>query len=166
MSAHEALIDLGTRLDDLEDHAAKLAVDTDVQSLAHLLWDIRGTRQQLALRERAVEDLLAGLLGHDVIEVPGLPPIQKRGGTDRKSWDWDGLLPVLLRRHLDPEGTGEVDPAVVEAAATFATKVLGVTPSKGPKITAVKGLGLDPDEWCQTTPGRATVQFHAEAVRS
>src|SRR5690606_35063999 len=130
--------------------------------LARLLAEVRAIRQQLTLRERSVEDTLAGAMTTKTLDVEGLGRIEKRRGTDRKAWDWDQLLPRLIRGELNPEGTGELpaDPlAAVDAMRRLIVDVIGVTPSKGPKIGGLRARDLDPDEWCESTPGRTTVQI-------
>lgn len=159
--AIEVLRDLGTRLDDLEDEASDLLGTTGIPALAVLLDEVRSVRQALGLRERAIEDLLTDVMFEDTMEVPGLGVVQRRQGKDRKGWDSEGLLSTVIRRSLDPEQTGEL-PDLPEAVERIRIGVLAAAPltaSTGWRVTALKALDLDPDEWCTTSPGRASVQI-------
>lgn len=136
----------------------------DLHNLAHGLAQIGALLGDLRQLQTAVEADVAALMVDKKVEIDGLGVIERRKGTDRKAWDWPSLLPLLIRSEVDPEGTGELPaaPVVVEAITRVIVDVIGVTPSKGPKITGLRARGLDPDEWAETSPGRVSVQIHAD----
>lgn len=152
---------LGERLDDLEDAAINLLGTHGAEGVASLLAEVRSVRQALGIRERAIEDLLADVMLDDTMTLEGVGVFQLRHGKDRKAWQSEQLLSEVIRRSLDPEGTGELPPLpeVVERIRAGVFDTAPVTPSLGWRVTALKRLGLDPDEWCESTPGRTTVQI-------
>jgi len=142
---------------------AELAHNGDWESLAHGLIRLRTVAEQLRYLVRCVEDDVAELMPEKRVEVPGLPVFERRKGTDRKSWDSEALLSRVVRVALTDPTTGEVesDPAVVrEQLVSVLSAVVPFTGSLGWRVRALRDLGIDPDEWCETSPGRVTVQFH------
>jgi len=141
----------------------------DLVSTVVLLQDLR---RRLAL----VESYVARQAGHLAVEVDahreGVLPDGRRWtlkrGTTRKAWDhpgWkrDARAAVVRRaaeryrlRHLDTEvvdvETGELADllAVLQTTVADAQEVHG---SGAPRVTQLRALGIDPDDYCQTTPG-------------
>lgn len=140
----------------------ELAEDGDYETLVHGLAQLLPLRRDLSDLLRAVEDDIARLMPSKTVEVEGVGVVERRKGTDRKKWDWDSLLPLLIRLWVDPDGTGEMPaaPEVVERMKALITDVVGTTPSKGPKVTPLRAAGVDPDEYCESSPGRVSVQIH------
>lgn len=72
-------------LDDLDPEAGN-AIDTgDVEELAHLHVALTKVRQQLATICTLVEQALVDVMPDKRIELDGLPPLERRQGTDRKA---------------------------------------------------------------------------------
>jgi hypothetical protein len=153
---------LGERLDDLEDAAISLIDRGGAEAVAGLLAEVRSVRTALGLRERAIEELLVDIMLEDTMTVTGIGTFRLRHGRDRKGWDSEELLSTVIRRSLDPEGTGELPatiPEVVERIRTGVFAAAPITPSMQWRVTALRDQGIDPDEWCTSTPGRTTVQI-------
>lgn len=133
-----------------------------VDDLAALLHQCRDARRALTDLEHLVEDTLASKLTDKRTELDGMV-LEMRGGNVRKKWDSERLLSEVLRRGIDPDGTGVLpEPAeLLERARSVVARCVPVTPSLGWRVGALRDLGLDPDEWCETTPGRKSVQIHA-----
>jgi hypothetical protein len=146
----------------VDDQRQQLAEQGDLDNLARGLVQLKTLLGDLRQLSQAVEDDVARLMPAKRVEVEGVGAIEKRKGTDRKSWQWDDLLPVLVRLYLDPELTGELPSSseAVERMRALITEVIGVTPSKGPRLTPLRAAGIDPDEYAETSPGRTTVQIH------
>lgn len=94
-------------------------------------------------------------------DVPGLVPIERQPSKARKGWDNEALRTTTLgrlrtraaeqARLVDPE-TGEPAPSWDDAVQSL-TEVWNLSGANA-RITALKALGLDPDEYC--TPGKTT----------
>lgn len=88
----------------------------------------------------------------------GLPILQARQGTDRKRWRCDEVLndaiPRLLAKH---EGS------YLDAIGELLSEIVPITPSGGFKAKGLRAIGMDPDEYAETSPGRVSVQVHGEA---
>jgi hypothetical protein len=154
------LADLRTAVLGLDDLRAKLTAAGDWPNLAIGLAQVRDLAAQLATIAHDVERDLAELMPSRREEVAGLV-LERRMSRKRSEWDWDQLLPRLIRLTLDPEGTGHIPPpmAAVEAMRGLIVETIGVTPSRGPRVTQLRAMGLDPDEWCHSVPNKATVQI-------
>ena len=141
-------------------HAAdELAAQGDLDGLALWLAQARHMRRSLGDIERILEDHTATLMRTKRYEHPTLGVLERRKGADRKNWDWEALRPavfaVLLTRH---EGS------VLDALDAFFADVFTLTPSKAPKLSGVRNLHLDPDEFCEVSPGRTSVQIMGDVV--
>lgn len=158
----DELRELGTHLDDLPDAAGELLGTEGVEALASFLAEVRGIRQALGKREQEIEDLLVDVMCEDTITITGVGSFTLRHGKDRKAFDSEELLRLVIRKALDPDETGELPqsiPEVVEAIFTEVYAAAPITPSMQWRVTRLKELGIDPDEWCTATPKRATVQI-------
>jgi hypothetical protein len=143
-----------------DDRAAELYDAGDIDRLAHGLHALRPILRDLNDLVRRVEDHVADLMPDKVVELDGLPPMERRRGTDRKAWDSDDLLRDVVRTVSDLDTTtGElrVDP---DRLLTVLRQVVPFTGSLSWRVVALRDLGLDPDEYCTTSPGRVSVQFH------
>lgn len=146
----------------VDDQRKALAEAGDIDSLAHGWNQLRPLLADLKSISEAIERDLADLMPDKLHEVPGVGVLERRKGTDRKAWDWPELLPRLIRSCVDPDGTGEIPDAgeVIERMRSLIVDVIGVTPSKGPRVRPLRDLGFEPDEWCESKPGRVSVQLH------
>lgn len=159
----EHLADAAAVLDDLYDAG-------DAPALAWNLIQILEHRRQLGDLARQCEDFLIEIApwSGGQVEFDGLPVMELRSGRVRKQWDTEAVVSSLRRHLLDPAGTGELPaPEVVEAveeALAVCAAVLPLSPSNGPRVRAlapiVRSQGHDVDEFCESTPGRQTVQIH------
>lgn len=142
--------------------ADELAASGDTESLAFGLDRVRELRRVLGDLERAVEAHVAALMDGKTETVDGLGTLERRKGTDRKQWQSEDLLRRLVRDAVDPEHTGELPSAgeVLEAVVSTVTDCAPFTGSLGWRVTALKARGVDPDEWCATSPGATRVQIH------
>lgn len=162
----------GEQTDDLGDALAQLTgavatldrslasfAGTDVETL-DLLGHLRTQRQALAQIESVLEGQAARLMTDDVVTWDG-GMAERRWGKDRKEWKHDDLtravtaaiVPVLA---VDP-ASGEVD-GDLAALLHQAIEQYAATNRPSWRVTAVKPLGIDPDDYCTAVPGRATVQ--------
>lgn len=102
-------------------------------------------------------------------EVEGLPAIERHASKARKGWDSEALRSStfgrLYRRAADAAAGGDVDtppvvdPATGERVPGWADAVAAIgevwnLSGNNVRVTAVKDLGLDPDEYC--TPGKTS----------
>lgn len=127
--------------------------------------------QDLIRRLRDIESLAARAIGQAVGrqegELPDGRQFAVRRTADRKAWnheDWqydarskvaDQVLADLPEAVVDPS-TGEAVslPSVILLAMASIEAVHG---AGAPKVTALKALGLDPGDYCETVRGNWTV---------
>lgn len=158
-------VDTLTFLDLLAETVEEAITDGDVEELAGLHVAVRSDLARLRTIADDLEARLAEVMPK-VLELPGLPVLERRAGKDRRAWQSDELLTRVVRLSLDPEGTGEfpTDPMVaVDLVVTGVKACAPITPSMQWRVGALRALDLDPDEWCETKPGRTSVQIHASS---
>lgn len=158
----DLLEDWRTTIEYLDECRAALAEAGDTPRLAFGLDRVRELRRALADLERDIEGSVAELMDSKTETVDGLGTLERRRGTDRKAWDSVDLLHRIVRQAVDPEGTGELraDPQVLEDILDAIEACVPITGSLGWRVTALKARGFDPDEYCESKPGRTSVQIH------
>lgn len=146
---------------------ALLHADTLRQELAErgdweqLLFAIDGLRQlklDLDTLLRSCEEDAARLLPQKKVNIDGFGVVEARTTSSRK-WDSEPLLNDLCRNILDPDGTGEMKAENIGRLLKVLKAVLPITSSLGWRVTALKDLGVDPEQYSETTYGRKTVQI-------
>jgi hypothetical protein len=104
-----------------------------------------------------LRDVLANSMGqvmdNDLAIIEGVGGFQRERRTSVK-WD-TGAVRSLLRRHVlgtvaDPE-TGEVDPHDVEVVDRAMEMVSKFYSLSSPKVTGLRSIDADPDEYRETT---------------
>lgn len=160
--APSALGELHQIIGALDQQRQMLSDRGDLDGLSLGLDQLRTLLADLRDLAQLVEADVANMMPAKTWEVEGVGTLERRTSAVRKSWDWDRLLPTLIRLSIDPEQTGEMPdaPELIARFSQLVADVIGVTPSKGPRVAALKSLGLQPDEWCEASPGRTTVQIH------
>lgn len=124
----------------------------DRQDLAVMLSAIRDARARLADFAREVEQMLLAEAGERSFLVDGLGEVEVKRQTRRTRWRYDELVPQVISRLADePEilfdpGTGERLPWVQTAHLLGAR--LRDCFSFSAKVTGLRALGLQIDEWC------------------
>jgi hypothetical protein len=134
--------------------------DPQAADMAELLLVIQQARVALQAIERDTEVACARALSEPLTEAPGLR-IERYRSADRKAWQHDrwqddvrakalrttGLLKAQAIITADGE---ELDPGVLH---DLLRAVQGVHGAAAPKTTSLKQLGLDPDDYCERSPG-------------
>lgn len=82
-------------------------------------------------------------------ELPGIGMVEVRRSKDRKAWQHDRVQSDWLNA-ITVDGE-YLDPAQVRDA------FLSVASISGYKVTGLRELGLDPDDYCDSTPGAPRV---------
>lgn len=142
-------------LDELDAETQIAVDDGDAEELARSFVALHDAKRRLDLIHRTLEEALAEALPFGVTEIPGLPPVEKKQGRERTKWDPDAVIAALARRARGDLLTLLDD---IKACAP-------ITPSMQWRVGALRKHGLDPDEFCQTSPGRVSIQVHEEAAR-
>lgn len=140
----------------------------DVETLAQVHLDLAELKHRVTLAARAVEERLADVMPDKRLELPGLPVMERKKGTDRKKWQSGDLLDELLRHAaFDAETGAVIDDELIlrQRIHETLTACVPFTGSLGWRVTALRDLGLDPDEWCETAPGRISVVIHGDTDR-
>jgi hypothetical protein len=140
-------------LDELDQEAQIAVDDGDAEELARSFVALHDAKRRLDLIHRTLEEALAEALPFGVTEIPGLPPVEKKQGRERTKWDPDAVIAALARRARGDLLTLLDD---IKACAP-------ITPSMKWRVRELRGRGIDPDEFCESLPGRLSVQIHGQA---
>lgn len=140
----------------------QLAEAGNLDTLAVGLAQLRLLAKDLRTLTEAVEADVANMMPAKTHEIDGFGVLEVRTSTTRNQWQWESLWPALVRLTLDPEGTGELPelPTVVASMTSLVEQVIGLTGSKGPRLTQLRALGFDPDEWSSIGRTKQSVQIH------
>lgn len=158
-------VDLGEALTLLNDSVLMLdqalpQFDGNDIEWCDLLGRIRTDRMRLADLESLVERQAARAMTGKVLEWPG-GVAERHHGKDRKQWDHDAMNRAVAAAVIQPltvnVETGAVDTELA-ALLHLAVEQYAATHRPEWRVTAVKPLGIDPDEFCTAVPGRTTVQ--------
>lgn len=122
----------------------------DVEELASLFLNLKEKARTIGDLARAVEDRLAEVMPDKLLELPGLPVMERRAGTSRTKWQSEDLFDHIARQF-------SIDDV---------RECLPLTGSLGWRTGKLRDLGLQLDEWCETKPGRVSVQVHQTAAVS
>lgn len=163
--APSAVMALRQVIAQLDTQRSELAEAGDIDSLAHGLAQVRQILGDLRTLASGIEDDVVALMPAKTYTVEGVGTLERRRGSDRKRWQSDDLVTRLVTEALVDEN-GEVRHSTpVEGAAAAVGVLLACAPftaSMGWRVTALRDHGIDPDEWCEVTPGRTSVQIHGE----
>jgi hypothetical protein len=151
------------------------AIDRDLVALgrpsareiARLLIAVRDLRADLGETATTLETVLVQEMGRGrKLELPGYGLVEVRKRWKRSRWDWSELLPVIAARIVDdpatifdPE-TGEVLPPAV-IGANVATRLRDAISFSSAKVTALREMGIQVDEFCEEEPDGYAVQLPA-----
>jgi hypothetical protein len=136
----------------------ELAERGDWNQLLYAIEGLRTLKADLDILLRSCEDDAARLLPEKKVVVDGIGMVERRTTSSRK-WDSEPLLKDLCRMILDPGGTGEITAASVAQLMKVLKEVLPMTASLGWRVTALKAIGIDPEQYSETTYGRQTIQI-------
>lgn len=138
---------------------ASLAIDSDdPQTVARVLHALDGIKDRLVGgkgRSGHIDEveahLLACLDGRALSDVTvGRVRFKRSYSKPRKAWRWDELLRSIVakapERALFNRTTGEAE-APEQTAARLISQCIGFSAGK---VTGIRGLGLEPDEFCET----------------
>lgn len=156
--------------------ALTVAVDaTDRQTLAFLdregdaatalclLAQVRNQRVRLAQVESSLETEAARRMRKerlDRVELPGVGVFERKSGTARKQWDHSAVAGRVVQTLLVDPTTGEPAPEEYrDFAYLLRDRLLEAGHVDYWRATQLRALGVNPDDFCTSTPGRSSVQY-------
>lgn len=146
---------LADMIDALDPEAQLAITGEDVEELAHLHVSLTRSAQRLSTIKAAVEAALVEVMPDKTVELPGLPVLERRQGSVRKAWQYEDVISALAR-----QAEGDLS-ALLDSLLACAP----ITPSMQWRVGELRARGLDPDEFCSSTPGRVSIQIHDEAAK-
>src|SRR5690242_17637887 len=129
-----------------------------------LLVRIRDCRAGLAVLASTLELAVAQRHGPDKWVVDNVGEVQVRRSVARRAWRHDELIPAVIARIIgepatiyDPE-TGELLP-YAQIAANITVRLRDCVSFGAGKVTGLRALGLQPDEFCEQDDAHYSVQL-------
>lgn len=88
--------------------------------------------------------------------------LERRGGTNRKAWQSEDVFSELVRRSNVDTETGEIlsDAEARDRLIDAVKACVPLTGSLGWRVRALRGLGIDPSEYCEETPAPYRFEVH------
>lgn len=149
------------------DDARKRCIETsDVDGLMIGMANLAKFAEQL----KVITDTLRTDVA-DMLPIGWHPVPHDLGWIERKRieksyvWDSDVVLRRVVRKAVDPAGTGEIMGNVVDVINRIQEAVLACAPltaSTSWRVTALREYDLDPDMYRETIEKPARATFHAE----
>ncbi len=160
MADTDYLVSLEALLDAIWDFDTKFRggnpKDLDVTSLVSMLDAVRDMTNTLKSVDERLVEVLTAKMG-DPIAVDGVVA-EVKWGKPRKQWETEQLASLvseeIIARAIDPE-TGALETPVSQLIQQL-LQFVGVSYWK---VTALKALGIDPDQYCEVGPAKASVQL-------
>lgn len=134
------------------------AFEDDPEPLVYLLRVLQISMAKLKDAYELVEDALVEAFPEGEKEhfFDGVGTVTRRSGSRRTAWDHDALWQDLVPAIVQKLAKGGIQPN--EVMPNFIAELRkAVTPSW--KVTGLRLLGLDPEEYCETSWGRKTIQL-------
>lgn len=161
---------VGDLLDELTVWAETEVVDAldrspRIETAAALVHRIQRARAALGLAEDMLAEFLLDVAGTGLQEhVDGVPPFEVRVGRDRKEWQHDAVVRDLVPRIAD--GIGIAGAVTDDGERVERSDVVRLVierfrecSSDGWKVTGLRALMLDPEDYCKSSRGRVSVNF-------
>ena len=134
--------------------------DPQATDMAELLAIIRDARVALQGVERDTENACAAAMLGDFAES-GTVRVERHRSADRKSWDHDAWKHDVRAKAVQAHGlkgaqgvvTADGEVAPVDVLYGLLDTLQSVHGAAAPKSTAMKALGLDVRDYCESSPG-------------
>lgn len=130
----------------------------DPDATAEALRSLRAVVKALRLIDDDLADRLADVTSYGDT-VLGDRRVTKRQGNNRKAWDHERLVARVVaagrdERRIDLD-TGEV---LESEAAAVVRALVACAGIRDWRVTALRERGIDPGEYCETTPGTTRIE--------
>lgn len=154
LDALQRLHDFRTVLDGALSEAVH-EIGGDPVVLCGLLLGLREVRQGIATAEAYVERAAGQAMRSDLLVVDSAFTAERRKGRDRKEWQHDDVAHAVVQSALVDPTTGELIGDVDTAWKVRDAFLNAARPEW--RIRPLQSMGIDPDDYCISSPGRTTV---------
>ena len=141
-----------------DDLRQELATKGEWIQLTFAIEGLRKIKADLDTLLRECENDVARLMPEKKVYIDGLGEIERRTTITRK-WESAELLDNICRLALTDRDTGEVPMDLLNRVTALLKASLPITQSLNWRVTGLKDLDIDPDEFSDKTFGRQTIQM-------
>lgn len=147
----------------------ELVTERSADDLALLLDAVRQCRAELASFATEAEKVLLSEMGERSIEVMGLGLVEAKKSIRRTGWKHDELIAAVVARVADEPGVFfNVEDGALLPFATIghnvAARLRACIGFGAGKVTGLKAIGLQPDEFCTQDDGAWSVKLPGRDV--
>jgi hypothetical protein len=125
--------------------------DVDIEELCESLSTLNFLKQELASVYDTAAKIVADKMGSlPIVSLSNGTTIEKKSGSDRKSWDHDALASIVTRRLVEMStdlDTGEMKSSIDDIASQL---LRFVQPSYW-RIKELSKIGVNADNYCQVS---------------
>lgn len=133
-------------------------VGPDLRALAERLSEVRAHRRALADIERDLEQRIADLMEADQVNLDDQITLERRRGSKRTKWQSEDLYRTLSTiSAVDENGVMRTAYERFEVFRQAVHECIPLVPSLSWRAGALREWGIDPDEFCESEPGRVSV---------
>jgi hypothetical protein len=143
----------------LSDAADRNIDDSNLDTLACLLADIRRYRRNLADIEHHIETEVASLMDADQVNLGDNLTLIRHTGSERKGWRSEEILRSLgMQARMDEHG--EVQPPNEQYTRLYelVQACVPLNASLGWRVRALRERRIDPDQYADVKPGLVSVE--------
>lgn len=135
---------------------------TDPITLAGYLAALRDVKQDVSRVYDDIERAVIFTAGDRKLEVPSLGVVEIKSSVRRTGWQHDELFRSVISRLADEPGVFYDEDGCLMPSSQIAANVVArlrdvLSPSW--KVTGIRDIGLDPDEFCTTDEKRFGVKL-------
>lgn len=134
--------------------SAAVGLDLPAEDALRLLHQLRSALSAIRDVEAVLVTHIYVTGEHGDVQVADLPMAKVVRRRDRKVWDGRGIARAVVDARMTERGF-EV-PSDPMDVADWLLEVLAVSYAR---VTQLRAMGLDPEEFCETTPGSLSVTF-------
>lgn len=147
--------------------------DPQATDMAEVLASVQEARVALQGLERDVEIATAKAMVGDFAETPTLR-VERTRAADRKTWDHESwqrdVRRQVMRKHnllnVAAVVTADGEEVPVDELGAAMAELQSVHGPTSPRLTQMRATGLDPDDYCERTPGTWRVKVTRMANES
>jgi hypothetical protein len=142
----------------INDETAK---EMSIEKLCLWVEALEEIKREIGPLVTTINSSLADLMENNtpIMEIPSAPVL--KWGATRKSWDNESLLSEVRKRivkEAEEAGLNEVQLVIINTAITQLNHVYRLAGANA-RIKALKEMGIDPDEYCESLPPVPRIQF-------
>lgn len=130
--------------------------EVDIYQACEFMYIMQEMKRDVAFIIEELEKMVAEGMPEDIFFLPSGQQVERRTGSDRKSWNHKGLAEMVAERvyesSVDME-TGEV----MMSPKEMMTKMLDYAAPSYWRVKELDKIGISADSYCEKTEGKTSI---------